>query len=47
VIVFADISERRRAEWALRASETQLKAIIENTSAAIYVKRRATIATRW
>ncbi len=40
VVVFTDIAERKRAEWALRASEAQLKAIIENTSAAIYVKRR-------
>jgi PAS domain S-box-containing protein len=38
--VFADITERKRAEAALRTNETQLKAIIENTSAAIYVKRK-------
>lgn len=40
VVVFTDIAERKRAAWALRSSEAQLKAIIENTSAAIYVKRR-------
>ena len=40
VVVFADVTERRRAEGALRTNEAQLKAIIENTSAAIYVKRR-------
>ncbi len=40
VILFDDITERKRTEWAVRTSEAQLKAIIENTSAAIYVKRK-------
>ncbi len=40
VIVFADITERKRAEWELRASQKQLQAIVDNTSAAIYVKRK-------
>ena len=40
VILFEDLSERKRSEWAVRASEAQLKAIVENTTAAIYVKRK-------
>lgn len=40
VILFADMTNRVRADRALRASEAQLKAIVENTSAAIYVKRK-------
>ena len=40
VVLFDDITERKRTEWAVRTSEAQLKAIIENTSAAIYVKRK-------
>lgn len=40
VVVFTDITERKRAESSLRGSEAHLKAIIDNTSALIYVKRR-------
>ena len=40
VMVFADTSERKQAASALQASEAQLKAIVDNTSAAIYVKRK-------
>ena len=38
--MFTDNTRRMQAEWALRTSEAQLKAIIDNTSAAIYVKRK-------
>lgn len=40
VILFSDLTLRKQAESALARSEKQLKSIIDNTSAAIYVKRR-------
>jgi PAS domain S-box-containing protein len=40
VILFSDLTQRKQAEGALARSEKQLKSIIDNTSAAIYVKRR-------
>jgi PAS domain S-box-containing protein len=35
-----DITRRRQVEWELRTSNAQLNAIVENTGAAIYVKRK-------
>ena len=36
--IFRDITKRRRAEQALRQSEQQLQAILDNSSAVIYLK---------
>jgi len=47
LVVFADITERRRAEQALRASETRLAQIVQGSSVASFVVDRDHKITHW